>query len=99
MGDLGTQFIRTLTPLVAGALIAVIGWSGVAMSDDLRASVVAVSGTVATFAYYTAAALLERYVSPRFGWLVGAPRIPTYSGERAVLHLPAHDDGHGGGDL
>jgi len=35
-------------------------------------------GSIVTTAYYTMVRVLETKVTPRFGWLLGAPRTPTY---------------------
>lgn len=80
--DLLGSLIRTLVPLVVGWLIGLAARRGLDVdSADLTALV---TGAV-TALYYALARVLERYVSPRFGWLLGLPRQPVYVKPPAVV--------------
>ena len=39
---------------------------------------------LATGLYYVVARLLETYVAPRFGWLLGKPVVPVYVSEEGA---------------
>lgn len=72
-----TSLVRTLVPVLVGFLITTLGLGRVGLSEaDLTPAVTA----LVTAVYYIAARALEQYVTPRFGWLLGAPTAPTYAG-------------------
>lgn len=72
--DLAKSYVRTIVPVVVGFLLTLAIKHGVDLSAYTGAVTVAV-----TVAYYAGARLLERYVSPKFGWLLGLAAAPTYS--------------------
>jgi hypothetical protein len=67
--------LRTFVPWLMGFILpwatANLGWT----DHDVELVVNLVVGGV----YYLASRLLERYVSPNFGWLLGAPLQPVYA--------------------
>lgn len=71
--------VRTVTPVIAGFVVSLFVWAGVepdpGMAEALR---VAVDATLVAL-WYVGARLLETYVSPKFGWLLGAATAPDYS--------------------
>lgn len=72
--DLAKSYVRTVVPVVVGAVIAFALRHGV----DLHGYVVQVTAVV-TVGYYALARLAEQYVSPKFGWLLGYATPPDYS--------------------
>ena len=73
--NLYVSLLRTGVPALVGWLVSVAAAKGL----DLDAG--AVSGVltpVVIFAYYVLFRLAERYVSPRFGWLLGYAKPPEY---------------------
>lgn len=77
MGDIGSSIVRTVVPLVVGVVVAWLARhnvDGSAYADFLSAVVAAVVTTV----YYAVVRVLETYVKPRFGWLLGLAKPPTY---------------------
>lgn len=71
--QLGKALIRTLVPLLVGAIISLSIFKDVNSSDLSELITLIVAG-----AYYTIAAVLERYVNFKFGWLLGSIGPPRY---------------------
>lgn len=61
--------IRTLVPLIAGTLVA--AGVDVGLADSVTTLIV--SAVV-----YVAVRLMEEYVNPKLGWLLGIAKSPTY---------------------
>ena len=80
---LPASLIRTIVPLVVGWLIAlpVTPWlltvAGVG-SDQAAAWLGGIVTTILASAWYLLGRLLEVYVRPRLGWLLGLAQQPTY---------------------
>jgi hypothetical protein len=72
---IGLSVVRTFVPVIVGAVITVLTKIGADVSSE---SLELLIGSIVTTAYYTVARVLETKVTPRFGWLLGAPRTPTY---------------------
>jgi len=75
------SIVRTVVPLVVGWLLAqpVIAQAGITEEQATTAVTVAVQAV-----YYLVARLFEHYVSPRFGWLLGLARRPSYDNGKVV---------------
>lgn len=89
--DLAKSYVRTIVPAVVGAIIA---WA-LHHGHDIHGYEPQVTAVV-TAVYYALARLLEHYVSPRFGWLLGVAQTPLYGKARKgkVVH-PKAAAGHG----
>jgi hypothetical protein len=76
------SWVRTMVPGLVAWLIGV-GVIPASLSDE------AVLGFTALIfaAYYTVARLLEKYVSPWFGVLLGLPAQPSYQPVKEVLYV------------
>lgn len=72
---IGLSIIRTFIPAVVGAIITVLAKIG---ADVDSATIEVFISTVVTAVYYAGVRVLEVKVGPRFGWLLGAPKAPTY---------------------
>jgi len=72
---IGLSIVRTFIPAVVGAVVTVLAKIGAHV--DSAALEVAAS-TIITGLYYAAVRVLEVKVGPKFGWLLGAPKAPTY---------------------
>jgi len=72
---IGLSVVRTFVPAIVGAVITVLTKIGADVSSQ---SLELLIGSIVTTAYYTMVRVLETKVTPRFGWLLGAPRTPTY---------------------
>lgn len=75
MHDQLISLIRTFIPALAGLLIAAAANVGIDIDND---ALVSLLGSVIIGLYYAIARLLETRVSSAFGWLLGAPKAPTY---------------------
>lgn len=86
------SIVRTVVPLVVGWLLAqpVIAQAGITEEQATTAVTVAVQAV-----YYLVARLFEHYVSPRFGWLLGLARRPSYDNGKVIPGdvLPSSLDG------
>lgn len=81
--------IRTAVPALVGTLLAVlINW-GIQIDQGQADTLSAALIPICISAYYALVTYLERKVNPNFGWLLGNPKTPTYSGDKT-------DEGIGG---
>jgi hypothetical protein len=74
--SIGTSVVRTVTPVVAGAILTGALELGVDLPDGVISTAVA---TVVTTVYYAGARFLEERVGPAWGWLLGYARAPKYT--------------------
>jgi len=72
--DIGTAWIRTLTPYAAAYVVTFLTEQGF-NADEASVNALVVF-TIGTLYYRAARALEERW--PQAGWLLGSPRKPTY---------------------
>jgi prepilin-type N-terminal cleavage/methylation domain-containing protein len=72
--NLAKSYVRTVVPVVVGAIVA---WA-LHHGHDIHGYESLVTAVV-TALYYGAARLLEHYVSPQFGWLLGSVGSPAYT--------------------
>jgi hypothetical protein len=75
-----TWLVRTIVPLIVGVIITKAAQVGF---DLPEAAVTDVTVAIVSGAYAVAARLLERYVSPKFGWLFGIAKEPVYDPQHA----------------
>lgn len=76
-----TSLIRTIVPIIVGAILSVPLVKALGITADQAAQLVT-AGLIAL--YYAAARVLEHYVSPRFGWLLGSATAPTYTNDKTI---------------
>ncbi len=72
--SLPPSIVRTVVPIV-------VGWISTWLPAELGITseqLAAVVGTVVAALWYVGARVLEVYVSPRFGWLLGWATAPEY---------------------
>jgi len=78
LSDYVTSHIRTLVPIGMGLLLTwIAAQTKIVVDPQTEASLAAVSVAVLSSGYYALARLLE-HKWPRLGWLLGAPKKPTY---------------------
>ena len=70
------SILRTLVPVAVGAVIGWLASAGITADPQLEAALAAALTAVGTAAYYVVARLLEVYLHPRFGWLLGSTQSP-----------------------
>lgn len=82
------SLIRTFVPIVVGWLLSIPIAKQLGLSAEQATQLVT---AVVIAAYYAAARVLERYVTPKFGWLLGKPGAPAYvpTGANGVPTVPA----------
>lgn len=71
-----TSIVRTLVPMIVGALL---GLSVVKQAGITEEQATIVVTALVQFAYYWLARLAEEHLSPRFGWLLGVAKRPEYT--------------------
>lgn len=82
MSQIGPSIIRTVVPLLVQLVVAQLAKRGVDPGpyQELIAQVI---GAAVAAGYYGAVRLLETYVKPRLGWLLGSAKAPTYDAPAA----------------
>lgn len=79
MKALWDSIVRTVTPIIVGAVIAWIVSLGVTLDAEFEAALIVVVTGAFQGVYYIAVRLFETYVSPKFGWLLGLAKPPEYA--------------------
>lgn len=75
------SIIRTFVPVLAGQVITWAAAQGILDSTgEISAALITLMTLFFTTAYYALARYLEVFVSTKFGWLLGAPKAPSYKG-------------------
>ena len=89
MRSLFDSLVRTFVPIVVGAVISFFVARGITLDPEFE--LVATTALTAAFTggYYLLARLLEVYVAPKFGWLIGLAKAPVYQAE-AGSESPKH---------
>lgn len=78
---LWASFVRTVIPAIVGAVLGLVASAGLVADSELENLLTTAIIAGSTALYYLAARLLETYVTPRFGWLLGSTQTPTYKGK------------------
>lgn len=81
MNDIIISQIRTFVPIAVGVILSWLASKGIHPSvsqADMAAGIAALTGFF-TAVYYTIIRLFEKYVSPKFGWLLGYAQKPSYA--------------------
>lgn len=81
MKTLFDSIVRTLVPIIVGAVIGFAVTNGIALDPEFElALTLAITGAFQGL-YYIVVRLFEKYVSPKFGWLLGLAKAPEYPTE------------------
>jgi len=72
------SLVRTFTPIIVGAVLGWFATAGIALDSEFEGAVTLLVSGVLSGIYYVAARLLETYVTPKFGWLLGLAKQPDY---------------------
>lgn len=80
MKEIWDSLVRTLTPIAVGAILGWFASQGIALDPAFEPSLIAGITAASSAIYYTLVRLLETHISPKFGWLLGSPNAPVYSG-------------------
>lgn len=86
---LWASIVRTVVPIVVGS---VVGWAvsiGINLDDQFETLLGTALTGVFTAVYYVIVRLLETYVTPKFGWLLGLAKTPAiYTPESPAGQTP-----------
>jgi len=72
------SLVRTFTPIIVGAVLGWFTTAGVELDGEFSAALTLLVSGVLSGVYYIAVRLLETYVAPKFGWLLGLAKTPEY---------------------
>lgn len=89
MKNLFDSLVRTFVPIIVGAVVGFFVSAGIELDPEFELSMTAAITSAASMLWYTLVRLFEVYVSPKFGWLLGAASQPEYDG---LIHTPAVED-------
>jgi hypothetical protein len=77
LSALFASIVRTVVPIVVGAVLAFAVAHNIPLDKEFE-SLLSVALTAGfTTVYYIAVRLLETYVAPRLGWLLGLAKAPS----------------------
>lgn len=86
--SLWASVVRTVTPIIVGSVVAFFVNAGITLDQEFSVLLENALVLVFTGVYYTAARLLETYVTPKFGWLLLFPKAPTGYSKDGVSGTP-----------
>jgi hypothetical protein len=86
MNDYSRSLIRTIVPLLVGAVVGWLASHGVKIDE---ATVLPMIDSIAAAGYYAIVRALE-HRWPSLGWLLGAPGAPTYGATTAAPQAPVY---------
>lgn len=87
LSALWASIVRTLTPLIVGYVITWVTGLGVAVDDQFGPLLTVVVAGAISGLYYIVVRILETYVAPRIGWLLGLAKSPTsYTPDSPAKH-------------
>lgn len=72
-----TSLVRTITPVVVGAVVSFFTSRGIDVDPELETNLALLIAITATVLYYLVVRLLETYVTPQLGWLLGVAKSPA----------------------
>lgn len=83
MKALWDSIVRTIVPIAVGAVLSFFITRGIELDPEFEGALFLVITGLLQGAYYIAVRLFEKYVSPKFGWLLGLAKAPAYPAEVA----------------
>lgn len=75
VAGIGASVVRTVVPLVVGALLTAALKLGVHLDDGAITQTVTV---IVTVVFYAIVRVLETKIGPAWGWLLGVAKVPAY---------------------
>lgn len=70
------SFVRTVVPIIVGAVLGMFTANNVTVDPEFEAALTGLLTVVFSGVYYLAVRLLEVYVAPKFGLLLGSRSSP-----------------------
>jgi len=95
MKALWDSIVRTLTPIIVGAVVGCAVSNGIELDAQFELALIGVITVAAQGIYSGAVRVLETYVSPKFGWLLGLAKAPEYDQSKFVPGVSLRDDLNG----
>lgn len=77
MHVLWLSIVRTIVPLIVGGALSLWARAGIDVDPAFAEALTAVLFAGFTAVYYVGVRLLETYVAPKLGWLLGAAKSPA----------------------
>lgn len=77
MGDLATSFIRTLVPMIVGAIVSFLASKSITLDATAAANLATFIGLAVSGLYYIIVRIVELKF-PQFGILLGKAKKPEY---------------------
>ena len=74
---LWASIVRTIVPIVVGAVLAWVTSIGITVDEQFEPLLTASLTGAFSGAYYIVVRLLETYVAPKLGWLLGLAKTPV----------------------
>lgn len=78
MKTLFDSLVRTFVPIVVGAVIGAFVTAGIELDAGFEPALIVAVTAAFQGVYYLVVRLFEKYVSPKFGWLLGLAKTPEY---------------------
>lgn len=72
------SLVRTFVPIIVGLVAALFVTWNIEVDPQFNELLAVSLASFFTFVYYAVARILEVYVKPRFGWLLGLAKAPEY---------------------
>lgn len=85
------SLVRTFTPIIVGAVLGWFATAGITLDPEFEGAVTLLVSGALSGVYYVAVRLLEIYVTPKFGWLLGLARTPKYSTGKTPVQISGVD--------
>lgn len=87
---LAISLVRTMVPSIVAIIVGFLAKANIHIDAALLENVVALAlTTVVTGIFYVGVRLLERFKSPKWGWLLGYPSEPVYPEAVSAAELEA----------
>ncbi|MFP7833148.1 hypothetical protein [Marisediminicola sp. LYQ134] len=74
---LWASIVRTIVPTIVGAVIAFFVGRGITLDSEFEVAFTTLLNVGFAAIYYIAVRLLETYVAPKLGWLLGLAKTPA----------------------
>lgn len=78
MKALFDSLVRTVVPYLVGLTISWLTTTGLDLDSEFKSNLTAVLTATFGTLYFAVVRLLETYVAPKFGWLLGLAKAPVY---------------------
>lgn len=78
MKALFDSVVRTVTPIVVGAVLGWVASINISPDPEFQGALTVVITGAFQALWYIGVRLFEEYISPKFGWLLGIAAKPEY---------------------